>query len=248
MESVAAAEFSGTDAWLLLACSALEGGDLRDVIAAADAANHAIPTASELNGAMSRFLAAGLFSESGGALRPTPAAAALLAELDGRRGPPWQHFDWLRDRMNARVTLGSVPAREWFAAEAVAAAYARSAQGETPPASVDAYLARVGDRQRTALEQLRAMIRAAAPEAREFLCDGLPAVRAGDRLLVGFGVSGEDCVLYPLGGAPRGAMPADGIRRGVIRFRSDAPLPASLVRKLVVARLKANQVQQAHPG
>jgi len=127
------------------------------------------------------------------------------------------------------------------------AAFAGSG-AEPEPATVDAYLAGVGERERGALEQLRAMIRVAAPDAEECICAGLPAVRAGERLLVGFGVSGEDCVLYPLRGTAGQARPDHDTRKGAIRFPFDQPLPASLVRKLVVGRLAASQARQARPG
>lgn len=68
----------------------------------------------------------------------------------------------------------------------------------------------------------------------------MPAFRLDGRILVWFGAATNHCSFYP------GAHPIQALKselkaykttKGTIRFPQDAPLPATLVRKLVKARL-----------
>ncbi len=104
-----------------------------------------------------------------------------------------------------------------------------------------AYLASVPADARKALEGLRKAIRAAAPDAEEGSSYGLPAFRLGGRPLVCFKAAAHHCSLYPMSPAViRAHAPdLDGYEtsKGTIRFSADKPLPASLVRKIVKARV-----------
>ncbi len=109
------------------------------------------------------------------------------------------------------------------------------------PADVDAYLRSVPADQRLALQKLRETIRAAAPRAEEGFSYGLPAFRIDGRPLVCFGASASHCSFYPMSPAVMRAH-VDALGRyatskGTIRFSPTKPLPATLVRKLVKARL-----------
>ena len=111
------------------------------------------------------------------------------------------------------------------------------------PTSVDQYLADLAPDQRAALEHLRKVIRAAAPGAEECISYQLPSFRLDGRWLVAFGAARKHCALYP-GAAPIAAC-RDELRgystsKGTIRFDPKRPLPASLVRKLVRARVREN--------
>jgi uncharacterized protein YdhG (YjbR/CyaY superfamily) len=107
--------------------------------------------------------------------------------------------------------------------------------------AVDAYLGRLAPEKRLALEKLRKAIRAAAPEAEEGFSYGLPAFRLNGRPLVAYGASANHCSLYPMSPAIIRAHAADlkkfELSKGTIRFPPQAPLPATLVRKLVRARI-----------
>jgi uncharacterized protein YdhG (YjbR/CyaY superfamily) len=111
------------------------------------------------------------------------------------------------------------------------------------PDTIDQYLAGVGDDQRAALEQLRAAIRDAAPEAEECISYGVPAFRLHGPL-VGFGASARHCAFYPMSPAVveahKTALARYATSKGTIRFQADDPLPDSLVRKLVKARIAEN--------
>ncbi|SRR6266581_281682 len=109
-----------------------------------------------------------------------------------------------------------------------------------PAATIDEYLAGVPEEKRAALQHLREVIHAAAPDAVEAIGYGMPAFRLDGRWFVGFGMAKDYCSFYA-GKAPMTALADElaGYRlwKGTINFRADAPLPDELVRKLVQARV-----------
>ena len=115
------------------------------------------------------------------------------------------------------------------------------------PTTIDEYLAGVGDEHRTALEKLRKTIRAAAPEAEECISYGVCGFRQNG-MLVGFGAAANHCSFFLMSGstveAHRAELVGYDTSKGTIRFKPDEPLPASLVKKLVKARLADNGVQK----
>ena len=111
-----------------------------------------------------------------------------------------------------------------------------------PRAEIDAYLAAVDEPGRTTLEQLRAAILAAVPDAEEGLAYGAPAFRVGGKTVAGFASYKRHLSYLPHSGAVLGAL-ADDVAgyetsKGALKFPLDAPLPTSLVVKLVQARLR----------
>ena len=116
--------------------------------------------------------------------------------------------------------------------------------GSSPkrPASIDAYLAAVGDdRSRAALARLRRSILAAAPGAEECISYGTPAFRVGGRVIAGFQATSGGCSYYPFSGstldALEGALEGFSRTKSALHFGAGRPLPAALVRRLVRARL-----------
>ena len=65
-----------------------------------------------------------------------------------------------------------------------------------PPLSVDAYIAAAPEAARPALYEMRALIRAAAPEAQETISYGMPAYK-GRRVLVYFAAQKAHLGFYP---------------------------------------------------
>jgi uncharacterized protein YdhG (YjbR/CyaY superfamily) len=115
------------------------------------------------------------------------------------------------------------------------------------PVTIDDYLARVGPEQRVVLERLRKTIRAAAPKAEECISYGLAAFRHHG-MLVGFGATKTHCAFYLMSASTlddfRDEVEGYDISKGTIRFQPAQPLPASLVRKLVKARIAENELQR----
>ena len=109
--------------------------------------------------------------------------------------------------------------------------------------TVDEYLARVSDDKRAALQKLRKTIKAAAPRAEECISYQVPAYRLNG-MLVAFGATANHCAFYPMSAstvaAHREELKDYDTSKGTIRFQPDNPLPASLVRKLVKARIAEN--------
>ena len=109
------------------------------------------------------------------------------------------------------------------------------------PRTIDEYLSDVTADQRAALEKLRQTIRAVAPGAEECISYGLAVFRLNGRPLVAFGASANHCALYPMNSTTVEAFQEQlrGFKtsKGTIRFSTDKPLPTSLVKKLVKARM-----------
>lgn len=112
-------------------------------------------------------------------------------------------------------------------------------QVKRKPQTIDDYLAALSKDKRAALNRLRKAIRAAAPRAEECISYQLPAFRLDGRMLVWFGAGARHCAFYP--GAVvamlQDELAAYDTSKGTIRFPADHPLPATLVRKLVKARI-----------
>jgi uncharacterized protein YdhG (YjbR/CyaY superfamily) len=112
--------------------------------------------------------------------------------------------------------------------------------------TIDEYLSTVSEDKRTALEKLRLSIRSAAPKAEECIAYGIPGYRLNG-YLVGFGASKNHCSFYP-GGIANGY--AEELRnfetsKGTIRFQPQHPIPTTLVKKLVKARVAQNEERMA---
>ena len=117
----------------------------------------------------------------------------------------------------------------------------------TKPKTIDEYLAGVHADQRAALQTLRRTIRAVAPTAEECISYGLAAFRLNGRPLVAFGASANHCAFYPMNSTSVEAFQKQlkgfETSKGTIRFQADNPLPATLVRKLVKARIAENAAE-----
>jgi uncharacterized protein YdhG (YjbR/CyaY superfamily) len=116
---------------------------------------------------------------------------------------------------------------------------------------MDEYLAGIGAEDRVALEKLREVIKAAAPEATEAISWGMPAFKHKGNL-VAFAAFREHLSFFPMSTAVMEAYADElGERatgKGTIRFTVDKPLPAALVKKLVKARIKENEERAQRRG
>lgn len=116
------------------------------------------------------------------------------------------------------------------------------------PETTRAFLAALPAEQRRALEHLRKVIIAAAPEAEEYIGYGIPAFRQ-DGALVSFGAARSHCAFYVQSPAVMEAHAAEltglDTSRGTVRFTPDRPLPDELVTRLVAARLAENAAHKA---
>ena len=105
-------------------------------------------------------------------------------------------------------------------------------------ANVDGYIAAQSAETQVRLRELREVIRSTVPEAEEVISYGMPAYRLPTGVVAYFGAAKGHCALYGL--VPDGfADDLSGYERskGAVRFPLDRPIPAELVRKLVLARV-----------
>jgi uncharacterized protein YdhG (YjbR/CyaY superfamily) len=114
--------------------------------------------------------------------------------------------------------------------------------------SVDAYLADLPDDPRATLEKIRTAIQAAAPKAEETIAYGMPAFAYAGRPLVYFAAFKKHCSFFP-GSYQVMETFAEELKRydvekGTIRFPIGKPLPATLVKKIVKARLRENDARR----
>ncbi len=109
------------------------------------------------------------------------------------------------------------------------------------PQTIDEYLAALSDDKRAALEKLRQVILSAAPKAEQRISYQLAAFRLDGRMLVAMGATANHCAFYLMSAATlRGfkkELEGYDTSKGTIRFQANEPLPATLVRKLVKARI-----------
>ncbi|MDX6385517.1 MAG: hypothetical protein QOK48_3090 [Blastocatellia bacterium] len=112
---------------------------------------------------------------------------------------------------------------------------------------VDKYLASVPEKKRATLEKLRRTIRTVVPEAEEIIWYQIPTFKFQGKPLVSFAAFKNHCSLFPMSmaiiRAHQDELKGYLTSKGTVRFTSENPLPATLVKKIVRARVKENQVR-----
>lgn len=113
--------------------------------------------------------------------------------------------------------------------------------------SVDAYIAEFPPETRVVLEQMRALIRSAAPEATERISYAIPAFDLNGPLVYFAGFA-RHVGLYPTGrGIEEFKDELEPYKRGKgsVRFPLGEPLPIDLIRRIVEFRVGQNTGQAA---
>lgn len=113
------------------------------------------------------------------------------------------------------------------------------------PKTVDDYLTKVPEEQRVALDRLRKQIKAAAPKIEERIGYGMPYYKQNGP--VAYIVAHKNhCSLY-LPGDSKNAFKQEiapyHTSKATLRFTPEKPLPATLVKKLIKARIAENEVR-----
>lgn len=106
---------------------------------------------------------------------------------------------------------------------------------------IDAYLVRLDEPQRSTLRELRQSIMEIVPEAEQGIAYGIPAFRLQGKVVAGFAAFKQHCSYFPHSESVLTALSDDVeayvISKGTLRFPLDAPLPKSLVKKLLTLRI-----------
>ena len=107
---------------------------------------------------------------------------------------------------------------------------------------IDAYLAGLDEPKRGTLEALRTAIMEVVPDAEQGMSYGVPAFKVRGKSVAGFAAFKAHLSYLPHSGSVLTALGDDvagyATSKGALRFAVDEPLPESLVRKLVTARLR----------
>lgn len=112
---------------------------------------------------------------------------------------------------------------------------------KTKPKTIDAYLATLAEPHQTTLGKLRQTIHDLVPGVEECISYGLPAFRLGSEVIAGFSATAKGCSYYPFSGSTLKSLAKDvagySQTKGSLHFASNKPLPVTLVRKLIKARI-----------
>ena len=114
------------------------------------------------------------------------------------------------------------------------------AKKSAAPKTVDEYLARVPEPARTTLNKIRAVIRSVVPpETTEAISYGVPTFKYNGPV-IWYAAFSNHCSVFPTAAVIEKFK--DELRdyrtsKGTIQFPVDKPLPATLVKKMVKARL-----------
>jgi uncharacterized protein YdhG (YjbR/CyaY superfamily) len=110
--------------------------------------------------------------------------------------------------------------------------------------TVDEYLERIPEPASSTLNKVRAVIRSVAPpDATESISYGIPTFKYKG-MLASYAAFSDHCSLFPGAGPTiefKNELKTFQTSKGTIRFASDKPLPATLLKKLVKARIAENE-------
>jgi uncharacterized protein YdhG (YjbR/CyaY superfamily) len=131
-----------------------------------------------------------------------------------------------------------------------ASARASAPKTTISPTTVDSYLAAVPEPARTTLSKVRATIRSVVPkQATEAISYGIPSFKYKGSL-VWYAAFSKHCSFFPGSKAVLKMFASEldsfPTSKGTIQFPLDKPLPASLVKKMVQARLAEKNDKKPH--
>jgi uncharacterized protein YdhG (YjbR/CyaY superfamily) len=108
---------------------------------------------------------------------------------------------------------------------------------------VDEYLRGIEEPKRSTLEALRRTILEIVPEAEQIISYKVPAFRVEGRIVAGFAAFKDHLSYLPFSGSvlPQLTSELEGytLTKSALHFAIDRPLPKTLVRKLIAARLES---------
>lgn len=119
-----------------------------------------------------------------------------------------------------------------------------AAKSKSGPTNVEEYLADVPKSARNNFNKLRAAVRSAVPAgATEIISYRMPAFKH-KKVLVWFAAFANHCSLFPTAAVMdefKNELKGFTTSKGTVRFPLDKPIPTSLVKKLVEARVAQSE-------
>jgi uncharacterized protein YdhG (YjbR/CyaY superfamily) len=116
---------------------------------------------------------------------------------------------------------------------------------KTTATTVDAYLASQPAEVQAALSKVRKAVRAAAPKAEEMISYHMPLYKYQRIHLVGFCAFTNHCSFFPMSHAVMKTFAEElkdyDTSGATVRFPAGKPLPSTLIKKIVAARLAENE-------
>ncbi|GAA2754121.1 iron chaperone [Amnibacterium kyonggiense] len=110
-------------------------------------------------------------------------------------------------------------------------------------AEIDAYLSSLPELQRSTLEEVRRRILEIVPDAEQGMSYGVPAFRVGGRTIAGFAAFTNHLSYLPHSGSVLKTLEGElGDRKrtkSALHFPPGEPLPPTLIRHLIEAKLRA---------
>lgn len=123
---------------------------------------------------------------------------------------------------------------------------------KTPLKKIDEYLIKLPDADRKSLENLRSMIKKAAPELEEAITYGIPGFKYKGRPVLSFAAFKNHLGFYVMSTSVLNQFKEDlndyTTQPGTVHFTNDKTLPQTLVTKLVKARLLENDEKGYEKG
>jgi len=121
----------------------------------------------------------------------------------------------------------------------------KSVKASDVPKTVDQYFATVPEPGRTTLKKLRKAIRSLVPaETTEIITYRMPGFRYKGGLVC-YAAFSDHCSLFPMDASLivkfKSELKGYTTRKGTIQFPLDKPLPMTLLRKIVNARVATNE-------
>lgn len=116
------------------------------------------------------------------------------------------------------------------------------------PKDIDEYLAGVPEPARTALSQMRMAIRSALPpEATETISYRIPAFSHEGTVMVWIAAFSDHCSLFPTASVIekfKSELKDFATSKGTIHFPLDKPVPSTLIKRLVKARVAQSKLKR----
>ena len=111
----------------------------------------------------------------------------------------------------------------------------------TGESEVEKYLSAVPEPQQSTLRALRTTIHELLPSGEDAMSYGVPAVKVNGKAVAGYAFAKNHCSYFPHSGQIIEDLSVDLSRydcsKGTLRFSIDKPLPRTIIKKLIRARL-----------